>query len=79
MSQPLVSVILPTYNGNHEWLCEAIDSVIAQTYANRELLIINDASTNDIEKTILVYVAKDKRIQCYTNQQNMERSFTKNK
>jgi glycosyltransferase involved in cell wall biosynthesis len=79
MQGPLVSIILPTYNGNHIWLSQAIDSVISQTYTHRELIIINDASTNDIEKTILDFQKKDERIKYLKNERNMERSFSKNR
>jgi glycosyltransferase involved in cell wall biosynthesis len=40
-----VSVILPVYN-HERWVCEAIDSVVAQSYSDWELLIIDDASTD---------------------------------
>lgn len=76
---PLISIILPTYNGKAERLSQSIDSVIAQTYARRELIIINDASTNDIEKTILKYVAKDKRIRYLKNETNLKLPKTLNK
>jgi glycosyltransferase involved in cell wall biosynthesis len=79
MNNPLVSIILPTYNGNSKWISQAIDSVLNQTYTNRELIVINDASTNDIENTILEYTEKDKRIQYHKNDKNMERSYSKNR
>ena len=79
MNQSLVSIILPTYNGKVEWLSQAIDSVIVQTYTHRELIIINDASTNDIETTIMEYVAKDKRIKYYRNEINLKLTNTLNK
>jgi glycosyltransferase involved in cell wall biosynthesis len=78
-NNPLVSAILPTYNWQHHWLTESIDSVISQTYSNRELIIINDASTNDIEKTILAYVAKDPRIKYFNNEHNLKLTKTLNK
>ncbi len=46
MIKPLVSVILPTYNPNKEWIEISIGSVLKQKYQNFELLIIDDASTN---------------------------------
>jgi len=76
---PLISIVLPTYNAKKEWLSEAIDSVLNQTYSNRELIIINDASTNNIEITILEYAKKDGRIKYYKNEQNMELTKTLNK
>lgn len=58
MKKNLVSIILPTYNGKEEWLSQAIDSVLDQTFTDFELIIINDASTNNIEETILKYAKK---------------------
>lgn len=49
MKDPLVSVIIPTYNGlGRGFLKEAVRSVLAQTYAHVELIIVDDGSTEDI-------------------------------
>ena len=79
MNIPLISIILPTYNWNHTWLSESIDSVINQSYSNFELIIINDASDNDIEKTILEFINKDNRIKYYKNEENIQLTRTLNK
>jgi glycosyltransferase involved in cell wall biosynthesis len=75
----LISVILPTYNGNQKWISQAIDSVLNQTYTHLELIIINDASTNDVEQTILGYVKKDARITYHKNEKNLKLTKTLNK
>lgn len=42
---PLVSIVMPTYNSDPDWLRPAIQSVIAQSYENWELCIADDGST----------------------------------
>ena len=54
MSNPLVSIIIPVFNGSN-YLCEAIDSAIAQTYNNIEVVVVNDGSIDDTEKIALSY------------------------
>ena len=44
-SNPLVSIIIPVFNGG-DYLREAIESALAQTYENIEIIIVNDGSTD---------------------------------
>jgi glycosyltransferase involved in cell wall biosynthesis len=60
---PLISVIMPTYKSNTQWLKEAIDSVIGQIYPNWELCIADDASNDPVLYSLLNDYAKtDSRI-----------------
>ena len=56
-----VSIIMPVYNAEH-YLCEAIESVLKQTYSKFELLLINDNSTDRSQKKCMEYSKKDSRI-----------------
>lgn len=59
--QNLVSVIVPIYN-SEKYLQECINSIIAQTYKNIEILLINDGSTDKSVEICLDMLKKDKRI-----------------
>jgi len=52
-----VSVIIPFYNGV-EWLCEAVQSVLDQTYKNFEIIVVNDGSTENLDAFINKYGTK---------------------
>ncbi len=51
---PSVSVIIPTYN-SAEFLSDAIDSALAQTYGDMEIIVINDGSTDDTRDVLEKY------------------------
>ncbi len=75
---PKVSVLLPIYNTPSQYLRECIDSILAQTFKDFELIVINDASTDqDVEKIIKSY--NDPRIRYYLNEKNLGISETRNK
>ena len=62
-NQPLISVIVPVYNPQPEWLVAAIESVRSQIYQNWELCIADDLSTDPRIRPILEgYVREDARI-----------------
>lgn len=73
---PKVSVLMPVYNAQ-QYLAEAIDSIINQTFTDWELLIINDGSTDDSEAIIKSY--QDFRIRYIENESNLKLIATLNK
>jgi glycosyltransferase involved in cell wall biosynthesis len=72
---PLVSVILPTYNGGPDLLL-SVRSILIQTYSNFELLLIDDGST-DGSLSFLENI-KDKRLKIFSNLKNMGLSHSLN-
>lgn len=73
---PRISVLLPAYNAA-KYLGEAIDSILAQSYSDFELIIINDGSTDDTERIVSAF--SDKRIVYVKNEQNIGLANTLNK
>ena len=76
MKKKLISILLPVYNAE-QYIVDAIDSVLKQTYKDFELIIINDGSTDHSEKIILSY--HDQRIKYIKNQTNLRLINTLNK
>lgn len=72
----LVSIITPVYNGE-KWISECIESVIAQTYKNWELIIVNDNSKDSTVEIVNRYV-NDKRIKLLSNDINRGVDFSRN-
>ncbi|MFV8226695.1 glycosyltransferase family 2 protein [Christiangramia aquimixticola] len=72
----LISVIIPVYN-RAEFIGEAIQSILSQTYKNFELIIVDDASTDNTLEVIKQF--KDKRIRLLRNRDNYGVSVSRNK
>jgi len=68
-NQPLVSVILPTYNRAHI-VSKALQSVLAQTYRNFEVIVIDDGSTDNTKEIITNIACKDPRVKYFRNNEN---------
>lgn len=72
-----ISIIIPTYN-NADLLPRAIKSVLNQTYTNFELIIVDDASTDNTREVVENYIQKDSRVKYYKHKENKERSAARN-
>lgn len=62
---PLVSIVIPTYN-QAQFLGQALDSILAQTYPFWEAIIVNDGSTDNTDEVIREYERRDSRIRGIT-------------
>lgn len=68
--KPTVSIGLPVYNGAN-FLREALDAILAQTFKDFELIISDNASTDKTKVICQQYAAKDQRIHYYRNEKNL--------
>jgi glycosyltransferase involved in cell wall biosynthesis len=67
---PLVSVLMTAYN-RQNFIREAIESVLASTYSNFELIVVDDASTDKTLAIAKSYADKDERVKVYVNEKNL--------
>jgi glycosyltransferase involved in cell wall biosynthesis len=70
-TEPLVSVVTPVYN-EERYLATCIESVLRQTYANWEYVIVNNASTDSSLEIARNYAARDTRIHVHNNKLFLE-------
>lgn len=75
MNNPLFSVLIANYN-NGRFLQEAIDSVLAQTYTNWEIILVDDKSTDNSFEVYDKY-KDDSRFHIYYNDENKGCGYTK--
>ncbi|WP_455042000.1 glycosyltransferase family 2 protein [Leptotrichia buccalis] len=65
-----VSIIVPMYNAE-KFIGKTIESVLAQTYQNWEMLIMNDVSTDNSLAIVSLYAKKDERIKIVNTEKNV--------
>ena len=72
-----VTIIMPSYD-SEKFIIESIESVLAQTYSNWELIIVDDCSPDDSTKIITKYVDSDGRIKLIKLQKNSGPAVARN-
>jgi glycosyltransferase involved in cell wall biosynthesis len=70
-TKPKVSIMIPTYNQAH-LVGEAIESALAQTYENLEVIVADDASTDETPEVVRAFT-NDSRVSYYRNSTNLGR------
>ena len=78
MTPPVVSVVLPTYN-RAALLPRAVESVIAQTYGDWELIVVDDGSTDETAAVVSAYGTKLGDRFVYLRQENRGSSAARNR
>lgn len=73
----VVSIIIPAYN-SEKFIRRCLDSVLNQIYKNIEIIVVDDASTDNTEKIIKEYAEKDNRIRPFYSSENKGVSFSRN-
>lgn len=68
--KPLISVCVPTFNGE-QYLGECLDSLLAQTETDFELIVVDDQSTDETFDILKSYASRDPRIRIYRNDTNL--------
>lgn len=76
-NNPKISIVLPCYNGA-KMLGSAIESILAQTFQDWELIIVNDCSTDNTLEVAQSYADKDARVRVVSNEQNSKLPATLN-
>ena len=77
MNKDLVSIITPTYNSS-KFIRDAIESVLMQSYQNWEMLIVDDASSDDTCEIINGFVLSDERIKLMRRSENGGAAVSRN-
>ncbi|MFY7965490.1 MAG: glycosyltransferase family 2 protein [Chitinophagaceae bacterium] len=77
-TSPLVSVLMTCFN-REKYIAAAIESVLASSYTNFELIIVDDTSKDKTVEIAKSYAAKDDRISVYINEKNLGDYVNRNK
>ena len=78
MNGPAVTVLMPAYNAE-EYIAEAVESILTQTFTDFELLIIDDGSSDKTPDVVKEYTRRDSRVRLERNERNLRIAATLNK
>ena len=76
MTEPFFSVMMPAYNAER-YIAFALDSILAQTFEDFEVIVFDDSSKDSTYDIIREYAAKDSRIKAFHNEKNMGNCYTR--
>ncbi len=74
---PRISILMAAYNAQ-KYVRQAIDSVLSQTMMDWELLVVDDASTDDTQAILREYIAQDERIKLFCQNENKGQAVARN-
>jgi glycosyltransferase involved in cell wall biosynthesis len=69
-NSPTLSVLMPNYNHAH-YLRDAIQAILAQSFSAIEIIVLDDASTDDSYEILLGIARKDPRLRVFRNERNL--------
>ena len=74
MDKERISVVVPAYNAG-PWLPRSLDSLLAQTYPNLEIIVVNDGSTDDTRQVLEEYAGKYPYSECFAYRKGSRRFY----
>src|SRR5580692_3062565 len=77
MAHPLISVLMTSYN-REKYIAESIKSVLASTYGDFELIIVDDCSTDRTVDIARSFANQDERVKVFVNDRNLGRFANRN-
>lgn len=78
LNTPLISVLMPAYD-SERYIAQAIESVLAQTVSDWELIVVDDRSRDNTRQIVEHFAGKDPRIRLYVNDSNCGAARTRNR
>lgn len=75
---PCVSVVMPAYN-SEQFIVEAIDSVLGQTFSDLELIVVDDGSKDGTADLVRIIAAQDKRVKLLVQENSGRPSIARNR